>query len=61
MKLQVPLEHFFPEYEGGSDINKAARFILGKFMQATGARLSVYPQCASLSNYLLHFTDLLPV
>jgi guanine nucleotide-binding protein subunit alpha len=41
---QVPLERHFPEYTGGSDINKAAKYILWKFMQANRARLSVYPQ-----------------
>jgi guanine nucleotide-binding protein G(i) subunit alpha len=41
---QVPLEQYFPEYTGGSDINKATKYILWKFMQANRARLSVYPQ-----------------
>jgi len=31
---------------GGADVNKAAKFILLKFMQANRARLSVYPQYA---------------
>lgn len=42
---QVPLERYFPEYTGGADINKAAKYILWRFMQANRARLSVYPQC----------------
>lgn len=41
---QVPLEKYFPEYTGGPDINKAAKYILWKFMQANRAHLSVYPQ-----------------
>ena len=41
---KVPLDRYFPEYTGGNDINKAAKFILWKFMQANRARLSVYPQ-----------------
>lgn len=41
---QVPLARFFEEYTGGSDVNKAAKYILWKFMQANRARLSVYPQ-----------------
>jgi len=45
---QVPLERYFPEYTGGSDINKAAKYILWKFMQANRARLSVYPQYVRL-------------
>ena len=42
---KVPLERYFPEYTGGPDINKAAKYILWRFMQANRARLSVYPQC----------------
>ena len=41
---KVPLERYFPEYTGGPDINKAAKYILWRFMQANRARLSVYPQ-----------------
>jgi guanine nucleotide-binding protein subunit alpha len=42
--LQVPLEKYFPEYTAGPDINKAAKYILWRFMQANWARLSVYSQ-----------------
>src|ERR1700722_5656598 len=42
---QVPLESYFPEYTGGPDINKAAKYILWKFMQMNRAHLSTYPQC----------------
>ncbi|KAG8917922.1 Guanine nucleotide-binding protein alpha-2 subunit [Tulasnella sp. 417] len=41
---KVPLERYFPEYTHGSDINKAAKYILWKFMQANRARLAIYPQ-----------------
>jgi guanine nucleotide-binding protein subunit alpha len=44
VRSQVALERYFPEYTGGADINKAAKYILWKFMQANRARLSVYPQ-----------------
>ncbi|KAG6837454.1 hypothetical protein H0H93_008997 [Arthromyces matolae] len=40
---KVPLESFFPEYTGGPDINKAAKYVLWRFMHANRARLSVYP------------------
>ena len=40
----MPLERYFSEYTGGSDVNKAAKYILWRFMQANRARLSVYPQ-----------------
>ncbi|KAG6908063.1 guanine nucleotide-binding protein subunit alpha [Tephrocybe rancida] len=40
---KVPLERYFPEYTGGLDINKAAKYVLWRFMHANRARLSVYP------------------
>ncbi|KAJ7067611.1 heterotrimeric G-protein alpha subunit, GPA3-like protein [Mycena amicta] len=40
---KVPLERYFPEYTGGADINKAAKYVLWRFMQENRARLSVYP------------------
>ena len=42
--VKVALEKYFPEYTAGPDINKAAKYILWRFMQANRARLSVYPQ-----------------
>jgi len=47
---KVPLEKYFPEYTGGSDINKAAKYILWKFMQANRARLSVYPHLTQVTD-----------
>ncbi|KAG6840731.1 guanine nucleotide-binding protein subunit alpha [Blastosporella zonata] len=41
---KVPLEKYFPEYTGGADINKAAKYVLWRFMHANRARLSVFPQ-----------------
>ncbi|KZT27185.1 guanine nucleotide binding protein, alpha subunit [Neolentinus lepideus HHB14362 ss-1] len=55
---KVPLEKYFPEYTGGSDINKAAKFILWRYMQANRAQLSVYPhltQATDTSNIRLVF------
>ncbi|KAH6897864.1 heterotrimeric G-protein alpha subunit, GPA3-like protein [Coprinopsis sp. MPI-PUGE-AT-0042] len=40
---KIPLERYFPEYTGGTDVNKAAKYIMWKFLQANKARLSVYP------------------
>ncbi|KAF7333942.1 Heterotrimeric G-protein alpha subunit [Mycena sanguinolenta] len=40
---KIPLARYFPEYTGGSDVNKAAKYILWRFMQENRARLSVYP------------------
>ena len=42
--LQVSLDKYFPEYTGGTDVNKGAKYILWRFMQANRARLNVYPQ-----------------
>ncbi|KAF7333944.1 Heterotrimeric G-protein alpha subunit [Mycena sanguinolenta] len=38
---KVPLSNHFPEYTGGADINKAAKYILWRFMQENRARLCV--------------------
>ena len=48
----MPLKKYFPEYIGGADINKAAKFILWRFMQANRAKLNIYPQLVP-SDYLL--------
>ncbi|ORY03003.1 G protein alpha subunit [Basidiobolus meristosporus CBS 931.73] len=40
---RVPLEKYFPEYTGGADINKAAKYILWKFTQTNRAKLNIYP------------------
>ncbi|KAH0828873.1 guanine nucleotide binding protein, alpha subunit [Lanmaoa asiatica] len=55
---KVPLEKYFPEYSGGADINKAAKYILWRFMQTNRARLSVYPhltQATDTTNIRLVF------
>ncbi|KAI9012886.1 guanine nucleotide binding protein, alpha subunit [Gaertneriomyces semiglobifer] len=53
-----PLEKYFPEYKGGPDINKAAKFILWRFTQTNRARLNIYPhltQATDTSNIRLVF------
>ncbi|KAK9768301.1 Guanine nucleotide-binding protein alpha-2 subunit [Basidiobolus ranarum] len=40
---RVPLENYFPEYTGGSDITKAAKYILWRFTQTNRAKLNIYP------------------
>lgn len=40
----MPLEKYFPEYTAGPDINKAAKYIIWRFMQASRAQLSVCPR-----------------
>ncbi|KAJ6471430.1 G-protein alpha subunit [Mycena sanguinolenta] len=41
-----PISAHFPEYSGGADINKAAKYILWRFMQENRVRLTVYPHLA---------------
>ncbi|KAI8877935.1 guanine nucleotide-binding protein alpha-3 subunit [Backusella circina FSU 941] len=38
-----PLEHYFPDYGGGDDANKAAKYILWRFLQCNRNKLNVYP------------------
>ena len=38
-----PLSKYFPEYTGGDDVNKAAKYILWRFTLANRAKLSIYP------------------
>jgi guanine nucleotide-binding protein G(i) subunit alpha len=55
---KVPLDQYFPEYTGGTDVNKGAKYILWRFMQANRARLNVYPhitQATDTSNIRLVF------
>lgn len=37
-----PLENYFPDYEGGNDVQKAAKYILWRFTQANRAKLQLY-------------------
>ncbi|GAA5834511.1 hypothetical protein JCM9279_004337 [Rhodotorula babjevae] len=55
---KVPLERYFPEYQGGPDVNKAAKYILWRFTQLNRQRLSIYPhltQATDTSNIRLVF------
>jgi guanine nucleotide-binding protein subunit alpha len=55
---RVPLSNFFPEYSGGADVNKAAKYILWRFTQTNRARLSIFPhltQATDTSNIRLVF------
>jgi guanine nucleotide-binding protein G(i) subunit alpha len=39
-----PLATFFPDYSGGSDVNRAAKYLLWRFNQVNRAHLNLYPQ-----------------
>ncbi|SCU84394.1 LADA_0D01464g1_1 [Lachancea dasiensis] len=54
----VPLENYFSDYTGGQDINKAAKYILWRFVQLNRAHLNIYPhvtQATDTSNIKLVF------
>ncbi|WFD44261.1 Guanine nucleotide-binding protein alpha-2 subunit [Malassezia psittaci] len=53
-----PLSDYFPEYTGGNDVNKAAKYILWRFTLANRAKLNLYPhltQATDTSNIRLVF------
>ncbi|WFD03930.1 Guanine nucleotide-binding protein alpha-2 subunit [Malassezia obtusa] len=53
-----PLSDYFPEYTGGNDVNKAAKYILWRFTLANRAKLNIYPhltQATDTSNIRLVF------
>lgn len=55
---KIALEKYFPEYTGGPDVNKGAKYILWRFTQLNRARLSIYPhltQATDTSNIRLVF------
>lgn len=41
---KVPLGDWFNDYDGGDDLNKAAKFILWRFTQLNRCGLKIYPQ-----------------
>ncbi|CCE64800.1 hypothetical protein TPHA_0I02990 [Tetrapisispora phaffii CBS 4417] len=56
---KVPLEKYFPDYTGGQDINKAAKYILWRFFQLNRANLNIYPhitQATDTSNIKVLFS-----
>ncbi|KAI5478481.1 G protein alpha subunit [Pseudohyphozyma bogoriensis] len=44
-----PMNRYFPEYTGGDDVNKGAKYILWRFTQVNRAKLPIYPHltCAT--------------
>ncbi|CCK71030.1 guanine nucleotide-binding protein subunit alpha KNAG_0F03680 [Huiozyma naganishii CBS 8797] len=53
-----PLEDYFPDYNGGNNINKATKYILWRFVQLNRANLNIYPhvtQATDTSNIKLVF------
>jgi guanine nucleotide-binding protein subunit alpha len=53
-----PLNHYFPDYSGGNDVNRAAKYILWRFNMVNRAQLNLYPhltQATDVSNLRLVF------
>ncbi|KAI1434529.1 G protein alpha subunit [Xylaria sp. CBS 124048] len=53
-----PLGTYFPDYSGGEDVNKAAKYLLWRFNQVNRAHLNLYPhltQATDTSNIRLVF------
>ncbi|KAI7855452.1 G-protein alpha subunit [Circinella umbellata] len=48
--MRVPLEKYFPDYGGGQDANKAAKYILWRFLQTNRAKLNIYPHLTQATN-----------
>jgi guanine nucleotide-binding protein G(i) subunit alpha len=38
-----PLGNYFPDYSGGNDVNRAAKYLLWRFNQVNRAQLNLYP------------------
>ncbi|KAI9310991.1 G protein alpha subunit [Dichotomocladium elegans] len=56
---KIPLSRYFPDYEGGDDINKATKYILWRFGQTNRAKLKIFPhitQATDTSNIRLVFS-----
>ncbi|KAI9314497.1 G protein alpha subunit [Dichotomocladium elegans] len=48
--MRLPLEKYFPDYGGGKDANKAAKYILWRFLQTNRAKLNIYPHLTQATN-----------
>lgn len=47
-----PLGNYFPDYSGGLDVNKAAKYLLWRFNQVNRAHLNLYPQYVPFPPYI---------
>ncbi|KAF8457594.1 guanine nucleotide binding protein, alpha subunit [Kalaharituber pfeilii] len=55
---RIPLSNYFPDYSGGNDVNRAAKYLLWRFNQVNRAHLNLYPhltQATDTSNIRLVF------
>lgn len=47
--VRSPLSNYFPDYSGGADVNRAAKYIVWRFNECNRGRLDLYP-CFADSN-----------
>jgi guanine nucleotide-binding protein G(i) subunit alpha len=52
-----PLSNYFPDYSGGNDVNRAAKYLLWRFNQVNRAHLNLYPQYVSIEKLQMLFND----
>lgn len=50
-----PLNKYFPDYSGGNDVNRAAKYLLWRFNQVNRAHLNLYPQYVSATQKRFEF------
>jgi guanine nucleotide-binding protein subunit alpha len=46
-----PLSSYFPDYSGGNDVNRAAKYLLWRFNQVNRAHLNLYPQYVTMTRF----------
>jgi guanine nucleotide-binding protein subunit alpha len=46
-----PMHHYFPDYTGGDDINKASQYLLWRFNQLNRSHLNLYPHLCETSDF----------
>ena len=52
-----PLSNYFPDYSGGNDVNRAAKYLLWRFNQVNRAHLNLYPQYVTTISYPIPWHD----
>ena len=50
--LRSPLSNYFPDYSGGADVSRAAKYILWRFNQVNRSHLNMYPHIMDLNDTL---------
>jgi guanine nucleotide-binding protein G(i) subunit alpha len=45
-----PLGNYFPDYTGGNDVNRAAKYLLWRFNQVNRAHVNLYPHLVEVAD-----------